>query len=80
MYRCELCLATSKPGQPRLTSRVLRADGSIRTELSVCFDCDKELKKGVSVADLTRRHNPAPLLSQTGPVADDQIGTPLEFM
>lgn len=78
-YRCEVCRAPSQPGRPRLVHRVLRPDGSIRTELSVCRVCDGLLKKGAVLSDLVREHNAAPLLPQAPPTADAELGKPVSL-
>lgn len=67
MYRCELCNACSKPGEPRLTHAIQRRvrrtgtipDGQswrleIARELAVCRECDRQLKRGGSLNDMLK--------------------------
>lgn len=53
-YRCDICRAVVKAGQPRLFHTVLRDDNSIERELSVCTACQRDLQTE-SLADLLRQ-------------------------
>ncbi len=66
-YKCQICRALSMPGKSRLTYRIMRERlvagrmlPQCAAEVSVCYNCDNVIKRGVSYATLLERHAPKP--------------------
>jgi len=58
-YRCGICNAPVKGGQPMLKHIEHKADGNIRREVPVCYLCRKALDAGHTVQSLERAANAA---------------------
>lgn len=65
-YRCEVCMAVSPPGRPKLRHtihRVLTCPGGgevrqIARELEVCPGCNEALANGAGLDEMLKQHRP----------------------
>ena len=64
MHRCDVCGAVSKPRESRLRHNLLRADGSIARELTVCPACQRR------IIATGRVEQPAPAVKVEPPSSD----------
>lgn len=55
MYRCDICNQTSKAGSPKLKHVIKRPDGNIAKEVPACSDCNHQLGRGLTLAQLRQR-------------------------
>ncbi len=58
MYHCQVCTATVPPRTPQRRHPVLRRDGTISGELTVCPDCARYLDLGWAVARVRQERAP----------------------
>ena len=68
MYRCGICPNVSPPRQPQRRHPVLRPNGQIAREVSVCSACAALLDRGWTLAAVAAERKPEPAPSHEAPL------------